>query len=272
VQVRVRPKNVTSVLITGTTSGLGRGLLEHYAGSGVKVIAVNRRRIAELEASYPAVRFACLDVRSANHVQDLVRDLAASGDLPDVFILNAGINRPDNDETFDLSLYREVLDTNLYGVLNFIEPLLQLPATAAPAPRVARHIVAISSMVTYAGNPYGLGYQTSKQALTTCFDVWSSMYAGTDLVFKQVILGPVHTSMYGMDDQLPRWMVMLKNLCRGSLGGTVRAITRFARNRKRKLIHPWRAFPVFAALRVARCLIPDFIQGRKTLAGKLRRR
>ena len=39
---------VNSVLITGTTSGLGRALLEHYATSGVKVISVNRRRVAEL--------------------------------------------------------------------------------------------------------------------------------------------------------------------------------------------------------------------------------
>ncbi len=184
--------DVKSVLITGTTSGLGRGLLEHYAESEVKVISVNRRRVAELEARYPSVRFECLDVRSTKDVEDLVRGLAAAGELPDVFILNAGINRLDNDETFDLGLYREVLDTNLYGVLNFIGPLIDLSADP-----VERHIVAISSTVTYAGSPYGLGYQTSKQALTTCFDVWSQMYRGTDLVFQQVILGArSHLDLY----------------------------------------------------------------------------
>ena len=44
-----------------------------------------------------------------------MRGLATSGELPDAFVLNAGINRLDNDETFDLSLYREVVETNLYG-------------------------------------------------------------------------------------------------------------------------------------------------------------
>src|SRR6185437_16385301 len=107
--------NVQSVLITGTTSGLGRALLEHYAGSGVRVIAVNRRRVSELEARHPTVRFECLDVRAARDVEVLVGGLAASGELPDVFILNAGINRLDNDETFDLPLYRDVIETNLYG-------------------------------------------------------------------------------------------------------------------------------------------------------------
>ena len=74
--------NLNSVLVTGTTSGVGRALLEHYATSGVKVIAVNRRRVAELESRYPSVRFECVDVRSAQDVADLVRSLAASGQLP----------------------------------------------------------------------------------------------------------------------------------------------------------------------------------------------
>ena len=222
--------DVKSVLITGTTSGIGRGLLQHYAGQAVKVISVNRRRVSELEAQYPSVRFECLDVRSAESVENLVRDLAASGDLPDVFILNAGINRLDNDEAFDLPLYREVIDTNLYGVLNFIAPLARVPAAG-----VERHIVAISSMVNYAGNPYGLGYSTSKKALTACFDVWAAMYAETDLVFKQVMLGPVHTAIYTMGDMLPGWMVRLRRLFSASLDGTVRAISRFASTRRKKL-------------------------------------
>ena len=127
-------------------------------------------------------------------------------------------------------------------------------------------------MVTYAGNPYGLGYQTSKQALTTCFDVWSHMYTGTDLVFKQVILGPVPTSMYTMDEKLPGWMSRIKRLSSASLNGTVRAISRFARTRKKKLIHPWRAFAVFGTFRLARRLVPGFFQGQRTLDGKPRRK
>jgi uncharacterized oxidoreductase len=248
---------VKSVLITGTTSGLGRGLLEHYAQSGVKVISVNRRRVADLEARHPSVRFECVDVCSAKDVADLIASLAASGELPDLFILNAGINRLDNDRTFDLPLYREVMETNLYGVLNFIGPLTRVSPAGGE-----RHIVAISSMVAYAGNPHGLGYQTSKQALTTCFDVWSSMYAGTGLVFKQVVLGPVPTAIYTMKDKLPDWMFRLKDLSSASLDSTVRAIAQFAPTRRKKLIHPWRALAMFGGVRLIRALFPSFMQGR----------
>ena len=262
--------DVKRVLITGTTSGVGRALLERYVRDQVAVVSVNRRRVPELEARHPSVRFECVDVRSSEGVERLIRELAASGALPDVFILNAGINRMDNDARFDPSLYREVMETNLFGVLNFIGPLTALPATG-----VERHVVAVSSMVKYAGNPYGLGYATSKRALTACFDVWARMYAGTDLVFKQIMLGPVPTGIYAMDDRFPRWMAGLKKLSSASIDGTARAISRFAGNRKKKLLYPLRALPLFGAMWLGRALIPgffpSFFDGRKTIGGGPRR-
>jgi len=257
---------VSSVLVTGTTSGVGRALLEHYAKSGAKVIAVNRRRLAELESLYPSVRFECVDVGSADDVDRLVRGLAASAQLPEVFILNAGINRVDNDERFELSPFREVMDTNLHGVLNFVAPLTQLPASPSP-----RHVVAISSLVSYAGNPYGLGYQTSKKALTNCFEVWANMYAGTDLVFQQVMLGPVRTGIYTMADKLPAWIVRIKGLFSASPESTARAIARLALTRRKKLIYPLPAFLPFFAAGILQRLVPGVLQGRRTLDGKRRR-
>lgn len=258
--------SVERVLITGTTSGLGRALLEHYHQAGARVISVNRRRVAELESRYPAVRFACVDVRSAAEVEQLLQSLSASGELPDVFILNAGINRVDNDEHFELGAYREVIETNLYGVLNFVAPLTRLPQGTGQ-----RHVVAISSMANYAGNPYGLGYGTSKKALTACFEVWSKMYARTDLVFQQVMLGPAHTAIYTMAHGFPAWMVWLKGACSASIEETARAVSRFARTRRAKLIYPLRAFPLFIAARIGQRLVPGFLQGRKTLQGRPRR-
>lgn len=255
-----------SVLITGTTSGLGRGLLQHYARERLRVISVNRRRVPELESQYPSVRFECVDVRAAAGVERLVGELAASGELPDLYILNAGVNRLDNDAPFDLSAYREVMDTNLFGVLNFIGPLSALPPAG-----VERHIVAISSMVKYAGNPHGLGYTTSKQAVTACFDVWARMYAGTDLVFQQVMLGPVDTAIYTMPDRFPSWMTRVKELASASIEEAVVAIARFARTRKKKLIYPVRALPLFGAMWVGQRLVPRFLDGRKALGERRRR-
>jgi NAD(P)-dependent dehydrogenase (short-subunit alcohol dehydrogenase family) len=254
-----------NVLITGTTSGVGRALLELYAAAGANVLAVNRRPVPALESLYPSVRFEYLDVRSAEGAERLVHGLAQSAALPDVFILNAGINRADNDESFDLPSYQEVIDTNLFGVLNFVQPLTRLAMG-----RGERHVIAVSSMANYVGNPYGLGYTTSKQALTTCFEVWSRMYAKTDLVFQQVMLGPVPTAIYTMEDRLPRWMTRLKKAFSASPAGTARAIARFAGTRRGKLFYPWQALPLYLAMWLCRALIPGFFSGRTTLAGKAR--
>lgn len=255
-----------TVLITGTTSGVGRALLEHYVESGAKVVSVNRRRAPELESRYPPVRFECLDVRSADDVARLVESLAESAELPEVFILNAGINRVDNDEAFQLSTYREVMETNLYGVLNFVQPL-----TLLPPGRIPRHVIAVSSMANYVGNPYGLGYHASKRALTACFRVWSRMYAGTDLIFQQVMLGPVPTAITTMARELPSWVVAIRDAFSGSLAGTVRAVSRLALTRKKRLFYPWRAVPLYFTLWLCQSLVPGFLRGQRTLAGKGRR-
>lgn len=254
------------VLITGTTSGVGRALLDHFTSRGADIICVNRRRLPELEAAYPNTRFECVDVRSSQQVHALITSLSEGNELPDVFILNAGINRMDNDAFFDLDAFREVAETNLYGVLNFVAPLLSVPRASS-----ARHLIAVSSMASYVGNPYGIGYHTSKRALTACFDVWSRMYAGTDLLFQLVMLGPVRTPMYTMAKELPQWMVRIKDLFSASAEGAAAAIAGFARTRRRKLYHPWKAVPLYAAILLGQTFIPSFFRGRKTLEGKARR-
>jgi NAD(P)-dependent dehydrogenase (short-subunit alcohol dehydrogenase family) len=257
---------VSSVLITGTTSGIGRALLEHYVRTGAHVVSVNRRRVPELESEYPRVRFECVDVRSSEDVESLVVRLSGEGALPDLFILNAGINSIDNDESFELDAFKEVVDTNLYGVLSFVQPLTRLPPNERP-----RHVVAVSSLASYVGNPYGLGYHTSKRALTACFDTWSRMYAGTDLVFQQVLLGPVRTTIFTMAERFPAWMSGVKDAFSASLEATVRAIERFALTRRRRLFYPRRAVLLYFGMWLCRAVIPGFFRGRRTLSGEKRR-
>lgn len=254
------------VLITGTTSGLGRALLEHYVGQGARVVSVNRRRVAELESSHPSVRFECVDVRFRGGVDELMCGLADSGDLPEVVLLNAGINRIDNDESFDLAAYADVVDTNLYGALNFVAPLTRIPRG-----EVVRHVVAISSLAHYAGSPYGLGYRTSKRALTTSFDVWAKMYRNTDLVFQQVLLGPVRTAIHTVDEQLPGWVRRARRLLSASPERVARAIARFAETREPKLFYPPRAILMPLGMLLGQSLMPGVLQGRSTLDGSSRR-
>lgn len=255
-----------SVLITGTTRGLGLALLEHYVSQGERVIAVNRRRDAALEQRYPSVRFECVDVHDAAGIARLVDELSRTDELPDVFILNAGVNAVDNDRHFDLAAFRTVMDTNLYGVLAFVQPL-----TLAEPGRSPRHVVAVGSTAGYVGNPYGLGYHTSKRALRACFETLSAMYAGSDLVFQHVALGPIQTAMYTMESKFPGWMIRVRDAFAATPVSAARAIARFAETRRRSLHYPRRSVPLYLGLWLARWLIPGFFRGRRTLEGDARR-
>jgi len=126
-------------------------------------------------------------------------------------------------------------------------------------------------MASYVGNPYGLGYHASKRALTSCFDVWSKMYRGTDLAFQQVMLGPVRTTMYNMAGRFPAWMAWGKNAFAVSAEATARAIARLATTRKRKLFFPWRAVPLYLGMWIAQSVLSVFLLGRRTSAGLARR-
>ena len=97
------------------------------------------------------------------------------------------------------------------------------------------------------------------------------MYRRTDLVFQQVMLGPVDTQILTMADKLPRWMGQIKSLFSGSLDGTARAIARFARTRKPKLFYPRQAAPLYLGMWLGQSFIPGFFRGQRTLDGKARR-
>ena len=97
------------------------------------------------------------------------------------------------------------------------------------------------------------------------------MYEGTDLLFQQVMLGPVRTNIYTMDDEFPAWMVRIRNAFAASMDDAARAIARFAQTRRKRLFYPHKAAPLYLGMWLGRSLVPGFFRGRKTLDGKPRR-
>lgn len=247
------------VLITGTTSGIGRSLLNLYARSDVTVTVLNRRRVEELVVAYPHVCFHEIDVRDDKAINNFIDRAIKTNQVPDIFILNAGINRIDNDLAFNLEQFKEVFDTNFFGVMNFVQPLTKM-GTTFPKTR----IVAVSSMADYVGNPYCLGYFISKKALTASFKVLSGMYKKTSLQFGWVVLGPVHTSIYCTSEKFPKIMARIKHFFSVSQDKTALAIAEFAKSEKQQLIFPWRAFFLFQGMQLAQKLIPGFYRAQRS--------
>ena len=252
------PQNTEHVLITGTTSGIGRGLMDFYTKRGAKVTAVNRRHDSGLESLYPTVQFHKIDVQDTPGIAGLIEDLATHGNLPSTFILNAGINKVDNDSSFAIEDFREALNINLFGALNFAAPLIARWRELSKT-----QVIAISSTTNYAGNPFCLGYFISKKALTQSFEVFSEMYRNTNLQFKWIVLGPVITPIATSSDKFPKIMLKIKDLFSVSIEKTAQTIYAFTKSSRPSLIYPVRARILFRCLRLAQQFIPGFYRGRK---------
>lgn len=111
-----------TVLISGTTSGIGRAAAIHFNTHGWRVIATGRRqdRLASLQAELGSDRLLtrCFDVRNAAEVEQAIYTLPEDWKVIDVLINNAGLARGlDDVSSGELSDWDEMIDTNLKGLL-----------------------------------------------------------------------------------------------------------------------------------------------------------
>ncbi|OAN66588.1 SDR family oxidoreductase [Sphingomonas sp. TDK1] len=151
-------------LVTGSTKGLGRAIVEHALAQGDKVLATGRdpKALELLEARYPrTLRTFRLDVTDAAQAAAAVDAAIAAFGRLDVLVNNAGYARIAPFEQTDPASFRDQIETNLFGVVNLTRAVL-------PIMRAQREgtIINISSVGGRVGAP-GLGaYQSAKWAVS----------------------------------------------------------------------------------------------------------
>jgi NAD(P)-dependent dehydrogenase (short-subunit alcohol dehydrogenase family) len=110
-------------IVTGAAGGMGGGITRRFVREGATVVCVDKvdasERVAELDGIRPGAAEAVLqDVRDLDGLERVVDDVVARHGRLDVMVNNAGIEQPLQQviETTE-EVYREVLDTNLWGVI-----------------------------------------------------------------------------------------------------------------------------------------------------------
>ena len=155
-----------SAIITGTSKGIGLATALAFARSGYNVFATMRNPDAStafketiLSESLP-ITILKMDVNSDKSVDDCIAAIFEHTNEIDVLINNAGIDRHGSIEEMDLTDFREVMETNYFGVLR---------CTKAIIPQMRRRkngcIINISSVAGQIANtPLGI-YAPTKYAL-----------------------------------------------------------------------------------------------------------
>lgn len=159
------------ILITGASSGLGRGMAREFARAGSD-LALCARRIdrlqalkAELEAAHPGIRVAIrsLDVTDYTQVFEVFASLRAELGALDRVVVNAGIGQGAPIGKGQFALNRSIVETNFLAALAQCEAAMEIFREASQG-----HLVLISSMSAMRGMRGGLtAYAASKAGLAS---------------------------------------------------------------------------------------------------------
>lgn len=184
-----------NILITGAASGIGRALSIEYAANGIKLFLLSRSegKLQELEklciAKGAEVEVIVSDVKDNLNMQRIIEKIYDTVYL-DIIIACAGISAGTSGEPEKFLQIKEIVDTNLYGVLNTIMPAI---------PFMMKHrkgdIVILSSMAALMGLARSPAYSASKAAVKLFGDALRPIMKNYAVNVCVVIPGYVDTPM-----------------------------------------------------------------------------
>ncbi|WP_165311713.1 SDR family NAD(P)-dependent oxidoreductase [Vibrio ziniensis] len=147
---------MTSVLITGATSGIGRQLAIDYATRGWNVIACGRNKdvLTELSEKFANIDSCDFDVTDRMQTVNTLRTLPW---IPSLWILNAGNCEYIDNGKMDAKLVERVFQTNVFGLTNIIEAI-------EPHLMSGQRVAIVSSIASELALPRAEAYGASKAA------------------------------------------------------------------------------------------------------------
>src|SRR3989454_4727478 len=122
-------KTMASVLITGTSSGIGMATALAFGRAGHKVAATMRNpqrapELARITAQEKLrITILAMDVDSDASVKEGIGRIAKESGPVDVLVNNAGIERTGAVEELPLADFRAVMETNYFGAIRCIQAL-----------------------------------------------------------------------------------------------------------------------------------------------------
>jgi 3-oxoacyl-[acyl-carrier protein] reductase len=192
-------KNNRSILVTGSSRGIGRAIAERLASSGFQVILHCRENLAAAEETRATIvaagglnprilRFDIADREGC--AAAITADISAHGAYYGV-VCNAGVARDGafpalTDEDWDT-----VLRTNLDGFYNVLHPAI-MPMIRRRAPA---RIVTLSSVSGVMGNRGQVNYSASKAGIIGATKALAVELASRGITVNCVAPGLIRTDM-----------------------------------------------------------------------------
>ncbi|TCP94907.1 3-oxoacyl-[acyl-carrier protein] reductase [Cricetibacter osteomyelitidis] len=193
-----------SVLVTGSSRGIGKAIALELAKQGYEIVVHCRSRIEEAEAVKQEIesaggfaRVLQFDVSDRNQCKALLEaDVEQYGAYYGV-VLNAGLTRDNAFPALSDEDWNQVLRTNLDGFYNVLHPVM-MPMIRR---RASGRIVCITSVSGLIGNRGQVNYSASKAGVIGAAKSLAMELAKRKITVNCVAPGLIDTDM--LDENVP---------------------------------------------------------------------
>ena len=227
-------------MITGASSGIGRGLAKELAARGAKVGLVARRIEAlrelqnQIESSGGQALAIQGDVRDGASMLAVGNQVSTELGPIDVLIANAGVGTSTDGSEVSGEEVASVISVNVIGAANSVSAVLP-----EMVKRGKGQLVAISSLAAYRGLPKSAAYCASKAAVSAFFESLRLDLAPRGIDVTIIHPGFIKTPLTaGRDAQMPFLM---------ELDAAVKKIATAIERRKKSYAFPWQLATIVRA-------------------------
>ncbi|MDB5195216.1 MAG: Short-chain dehydrogenase/reductase [Parcubacteria group bacterium] len=174
-------------IVTGASEGIGKAVAQQLAAKGATVVLAARSadKLAELAQELPGSFSVATDMTRLEDVQQLVALTMEKYGRIDILVNNAGRGLRAPIEKIDMQQYREVMELNVFAVLEAMQAVIPLMRTQGSG-----LILNVSSMVSKNFYPGLAAYASTKYALNAL-----SLTARTELEPDDIVVSVFHPKM-----------------------------------------------------------------------------
>jgi short-subunit dehydrogenase len=198
-----------SILVTGGTKGIGRAIIERFAGEGFDIMTCSRNEKelatlqADLESRFPSIRVLTVqaDLSKKEEVDKLATAVKAFA-IPDVLVNNTGVFLPGAIHSEPEGNFELMMQTNLFSAYNLTRALVNEMIA-----RKSGHIFSMGSIAGLTAYPNGGSYAVSKWAMLGMTKCLREELKPHQIKVTSILAGATYTSSWeGVDLPIERFM------------------------------------------------------------------
>ncbi|MEO9967726.1 MAG: SDR family NAD(P)-dependent oxidoreductase [Reichenbachiella sp.] len=184
-----------TIWVTGASSGIGEGLVQHLSKIKCNLIISARRkeeldRVKSENQHLAHIEVLPLDLADGPSLEAKVREAEAIFGGVDILFNNGGISQRDKVINTSMEVQRQIMEVNYFGTIALSKYVLP-----GMLERGFGHHVAVTSAVGIISTPLRSGYSASKHAVHGFYDALRAEHHDNGIKVTLILPGYVNTKI-----------------------------------------------------------------------------